>query len=146
MRSITVIESPEDYSVFIDETAPALNDGKVIVCEWEITAKPEKIRTAKQNRALHKDFANTAKICDDNNITADQLFSLTQAHFNVSPELIKEFWHCVLVNMGKKPKTSKLEANEVTQVRQGIEAAFALRFGVDIGEFPSEEYFINRSR
>lgn len=146
MKKIAVVETQEDYSRMIDESCPVLNDGKVLVFEWESTSNAKKIRTAKQNRSMHKDFDNVAKICNDNNITAEMLFSLTQTHFNVTPEAVKEFWHGVLDKMGLEPKTSKLETHEVTQVRQGIEAAFALRFGVDIGDFPSEESMINQSR
>jgi hypothetical protein len=109
--------------------------------EWK---KPKVTRTNQQNRALHKDFANVAIICQHNNVTADKLFRLGNYDMPVTADLVKEFWHCVIDNMGlqpheKKKKTSKLSPKEVNDIRAGIEMAFAKKWAVDIGDFPSLE-------
>ena len=104
----------------------------------------KKTRTNAQNKAMHKDFDNVAKICRHNNVTADMLFSLGNYDMPVTPEIMKEFWHCVIDNMGLQPeenkkKTSKLSPKEVNDIRAGIEMAFAKKWAVDIGDFPSME-------
>lgn len=120
------------------------NPGKYKVTIEEIK-DDEQQRTLLQNSALHKDFANTSKICNDNGITAASLFAIPREDSQVTPELVKEFWHNVLVTMGLPPKTSRLTTKQVTEVREGIERAFAMRRGVDIGDFPSLESLMRQS-
>jgi hypothetical protein len=104
----------------------------------------DKLRTAQQNRALHKDFRNTADICNRNNVTADMLFKAVRSEFPVNDVIVKQFWHKVLADMGLNPKTSDLNTKQVSEIREGIAAALAMRLGIDIGDFPSIEYFMNR--
>jgi hypothetical protein len=59
---------------------------------------------------------------------------------------VKQFWHKVLFDMGLNPKTSDLNTKQVSEIREGIAAALAMRLGIDIGDFPSIEYFINGQR
>ena len=109
----------------------------------EITIKPldgDKLRTAQQNKALHKDFANTAKALRNANISAKDMFSCTREAVGINEVMVKEFWHSVMIAMGLEPKTSKLTTTQVTKVRQLIERAFAMRLGVDIGEFPNRHF------
>lgn len=106
-------------------------DAKVVISR--------KQRTRKQNAALHLDFDNVAKICRENNITADMLFAMGHAMMEVDADIMKSFWHGVLGNMNLEKKTSKLDTSQITEIREGIARAFIIRFGVDIGEFPSIE-------
>lgn len=127
-KAIDHIDNPGKYKVTIEE----IKDD-------------EKQRTLLQNSALHKDFANTAKRCNEVGITATSMFTIPREECEVTPEMVKEFWHCVLKNMGMEPKTSKLETHEVTLVREAIAAAFATRRGLDIGDFPSLESLMRQS-
>lgn len=127
-KAIDHIDNPGKYKVIIEE----IKDD-------------EKQRTLLQNAALHKDFASTAKVCNDNGITAASLFAIPREGSPVTLELVKEFWHNVLVTMGLPPKTSKLTTKQVTEIREGIERAFATRRYVDIGDFPSMESLMRQS-
>ena len=105
----------------------------------------KKIRSNLQNAALHKDFANTSDILNEHGITAASLFSVAREECEVTPSLVKEFWHNVLKTMGFEPKTSKLSTTEVNLIREAIAAALATRRGVDIGDFPSIESLMKQS-
>lgn len=122
-----------------------IDSGKEFKVTVEEIKDDEHKRTLLQNAAMHKDFANVAKICNDNGITASSMFAIPREDSPVTPELVKEFWHNVLVSMGLPPKTSKLTTAQVSEIRQGIERAFAMRRGVDIGEFPSLDSLMNNS-
>ena len=80
----------KDFQEFI-----SLLDGR----ECEISIKPlegEKLRTALQNKAMHKDMSNTAKVLNDNNVSAKDLFSCARSEIGITGRLIKEFWHFVM--------------------------------------------------
>ena len=131
----------EAMEAIFHEIVDKWNECGDIEIEFKAT---KKTRSNLQNKAMHKDFDNVAKICRHNNVTADMLFSLGNYDMPVTPEIMKEFWHSVIENMGLQPeektkKTSKLSTKEVNDIRAGIEMAFAKRFGVDIGPFPSME-------
>ena len=131
----------EAMEAIFHEIVDKWNECGDIEIEFKVT---KKTRTKPQNRAIHKDCDNVAKICQLNNVTADMLFSLGNYDMPVTPEIMKEFWHCVIDNMGlqpdeKKKKTSKLSPKEVNDIRAGIEMAFAKKWAVDIGDFPSLE-------
>lgn len=119
------------------------NEKHYVVTVEEVTDKNR--RTVQQNAALHLDFKNTAEACNEAGLTAASMFAIPREDSEVTPELVKEFWHNVLVNMGMEPKTSKLTTAEVTVVREAIERAFAMRRGVDIGNFPSLESMCRES-
>lgn len=126
-------ESPGDFQKFIELT-------KGMPCK--ITIEPvenDKLRSLQQNKALHLDFKNTARILKDNGITAEALFSCAKEAVPVNEAIVKQYWHSVLELMGMPPKTSKLTQAEVSIVREAIERAFAIKFGIDIGDFPSLE-------
>ena len=126
-------EGMSDFQAFLE-----LTKGK----PCKITIEPvegEKLRSLQQNKALHLDFKNTAKILNDNGITAEALFSCAKDAVPVNESIVKQYWHSVLELMGMPPKTSKLTQAEVSIVREAIERAFAIKFGLDIGDFPSLE-------
>ena len=124
----------KDFQEFI-----SLVDGR----ECEISIKPlegEKLRTALQNKAMHKDMSNTAKVLNDNNVSAKDLFSCARSEIGITDRLIKEFWYFVMEEgFGLPPKTSKLSTRQVTEVREVIARAISVRLGVDIGDLPSLE-------
>jgi hypothetical protein len=123
-----------DFQEFLD-----LMEGKPCL----VTIKPvadDKLRTLQQNKAIHKDCANTAKILNDNNVSAKDMFACSRAEIPVNEVMVKELWHAVMIALGLPPKTSKLNTKQVSEVREIVERALAKRLGVDIGPFPSLDF------
>jgi len=104
--------------------------------------KEEKLRTTKQNAALHKMFEDMATILNDKGLYIGQVIKV-EAPWN--KDRIKELiWREVQKKMTGKQSTTELTTKEIDQIFETIHLALATK-GIDI-VFPSIQSILLEQR
>ncbi len=104
--------------------------------------KTTKLRTTKQNAALHKLFQELADELNDRGLYVGQVIRF-DAPWD-GPRVKELIWREVQKKVTGKQSTTKLTTREIDQVFEVIHRALSEK-GVDI-EFPSIETIMNKQR
>jgi len=104
--------------------------------------KTDKIRTLKQNRALHKFFSELADELNDRGMYIGKVIKI-DAQWN--GDRVKELiWREVQKKMTGKASTTKLTTKEIDEIFEVLQLAFANK-GIDL-QFPSIETLMMNER
>jgi len=104
--------------------------------------KPDKLRTLKQNRALHKFFSELA---DELNDRGQYIGKVIKIDAEWNGDRVKELiWREVQKKMTGKTSTTQLTTKEIDEIFGVLHQAFASR-GIDL-QWPSIETLMMNSR
>jgi len=96
----------------------------------------EKIRTMKQNRALHKWCGEMARQLNESGIAISLVFRNIEADYSM--ELVKALWRAFAKAKYGKDSTTQLTTKEITDIYDEVNRHFS-KFGIEHLPFPSQE-------
>jgi len=117
-----------------DDTLVPLEDGA-----YDINSRGKDLRTAQQNRALHKYFNQLSEALEG---AGYDIPTVIKAGVSVTPYVVKEFmWKPVQKAVLGKESTASLKKNEIDAVYSNLNRITGEKFGINVA-FPSVDVMI----